>query len=79
MPVATLTVVSRPTISLVLKVADLNELRKYQKLATQNHLKNSLISDAGRTTVKAGTVTVLGIGPDLTEKIDKVTGDLKMM
>jgi peptidyl-tRNA hydrolase, PTH2 family len=64
---------------IVLKVADLNELKKYQKLATEHHLKNSLISDAGRTTVKAGTVTVLGIGPDLSEKIDKVTGELKMM
>lgn len=64
---------------IVLKVGDLKELKKYQKLAIENGIKSSLISDAGRTTIKAGTITVLGIGPDISSKIDKVTGKLKMM
>ena len=38
-----------------------------------------MISDAGHTTVKPGTVTCLGIGPDITKRIDEITGNLKMM
>jgi peptidyl-tRNA hydrolase, PTH2 family len=64
---------------IVLKVSDLSELKKYQKLAIEHGIKSSLITDAGRTTVKAGTTTVLGIGPDISSKIDEITGKLKMM
>ena len=37
------------------------------------------IADAGRTEVMPGTITCMGIGPDKEEKIDKVTGKLKML
>lgn len=63
----------------VLKVKDLNELRKYLQVANNNGLNTALITDAGRTVVEPGTVTCLGIGPDLEEKIDKVTGELKIL
>jgi PTH2 family peptidyl-tRNA hydrolase len=63
----------------VLKVKDEKELLKYKKLAENIGLKTVLIKDAGRTVLEPGTITCLGIGPDLEEKIDKVSGKLKMV
>ncbi len=62
-----------------LKVDDEKELFKYMSMAENEGLKVSLIKDAGHTVVEPGTITCLGIGPDLEEKIDKVTGKLKMV
>ena len=62
-----------------LKVKDLAELMKYKEDAEDAGLVVSLIEDAGKTVVEPGTVTCLGIGPDKEEKIDKVTGKLKMV
>ncbi|MCH8259951.1 MAG: hypothetical protein IIC46_07080 [Planctomycetes bacterium] len=39
----------------------------------------SLITDAGKTVIAPGTKTAVGIGPDSEEKIDNVTGKLKMV
>ncbi|MBI2549883.1 peptidyl-tRNA hydrolase [Candidatus Woesearchaeota archaeon] len=63
----------------VLKVADLDELKKYEALARSERLVSALITDAGHTTIPSGTVTCLGIGPDKEEKIDRVTGKLKIL
>ncbi len=63
----------------VLKVAELNELKSYEALARKEKLITALITDAGLTTVAAGTVTCLGIGPDKEERIDNVTGQLKIL
>lgn len=63
----------------VLKVADLSELKKCEALARKEKLVAALITDAGHTTIPAGTVTCVGIGPDREEKIDKVTGRLKVL
>ena len=63
----------------VLKVKDQKELLKYKKIAESFGLKTALIKDAGRTVLEPGTITCLGIGPDLEEKIDKVSGKLKMV
>jgi peptidyl-tRNA hydrolase, PTH2 family len=63
----------------VLKVADDKELLHFQRVARDSALKNSLISDAGRTVLEPGTITCLGIGPDHEEKIDKLTGSLKVL
>ncbi len=38
-----------------------------------------LIRDAGRTVVQAGAPTCVGIGPDLAESIDPVTGDVRLI
>ncbi|MDO8741497.1 MAG: peptidyl-tRNA hydrolase Pth2 [Candidatus Woesearchaeota archaeon] len=63
----------------VLKVKDLDELKKYREEAQDADLVSALITDAGRTVVEPGTITCLGIGPDKEEKIDKITGKLKML
>lgn len=63
----------------VLKVQDEKELMKYKIEAEDLGLVAALITDAGRTVVEPGTVTCLGIGPDKEEKIDRVTGKLKMV
>ncbi len=64
---------------IVLKVKDEQELIEYKKKAEDIGLVVSLIEDAGKTTVKPGTRTCLGIGPDKSEKIDKITGNLKIV
>ena len=38
-----------------------------------------LVRDAGRTVVQAGTATCVGIGPDLAERIDPLTGALPLV
>lgn len=63
----------------ILKVKDEKELLKYKQMAEDAGLKTALITDAGHTVLEPGTITCLGIGPDLEEKIDKVSGRLKMM
>ncbi|MFH0875266.1 MAG: peptidyl-tRNA hydrolase Pth2 [archaeon] len=62
----------------VLKVLSLDELYKYIQNAKDIGLATSIISDAGRTVVEPGTVTCGAIGPDIEEKIDEITGQLKL-
>ena len=64
---------------IVLKVKDEKELIKYLQLAKEDGLKTALITDAGRTVIAPGTKTCVGIGPDSEEKIDAITGKLKMV
>jgi len=63
----------------VLAVLDEQELLEYKKKAEDAGLVCSLIADAGQTEVKPGTITCLGIGPDKEDKIDKITGKLKIL
>lgn len=63
----------------VLKVENAEELAHYKALAQKEKLVTALIADAGHTVVDPGTVTCLGIGPDREEKIDKVTGKLRIL
>ncbi|MBT6995456.1 peptidyl-tRNA hydrolase [Candidatus Woesearchaeota archaeon] len=63
----------------ILKVDDLKELLKYQRLAKKEKLVASIIKDAGKTEIPSGTITCLGIGPDKEEIIDKVTNKLKII
>lgn len=63
----------------VLKVESEKELRDLLLVAKNEGLACGLINDAGRTYLKPGTTTVLGIGPAEESKIDKVTGHLKLL
>lgn len=63
----------------VLKVESLEELNQILIAAKNEGLKVGLINDAGRTCLPPGTTTVLGIGPDSEERIDRVTAHLKLL
>lgn len=43
------------------------------------NLRVEMIRDAGRTEFRTPTLTALAIGPDLAEKIDAITGHLKLL
>jgi len=64
---------------IVLNVSDEKELFKIMNILKDENIKVALIKDAGHTVVDPGTITCLGVGPDLEENIDKVTGKLKMV
>lgn len=63
----------------VLEVSDEKEIFRFESLARDAGLKTAVIRDAGRTVLEPGTLTCLGIGPDLESRIDRITGNLKMM
>ena len=63
----------------VLKVLNLEELHKFNDDAKSAGIVSAVITDAGRTVVAPGTITCLGIGPAPEEKINKLTGSLKMI
>ena len=62
-----------------LKVENEKELFSCKQMAEREKLVTALIKDAGKTTIAPGTITCLGIGPDEEQKIDRITGKLKMM
>lgn len=63
----------------VLKVKDIEELYKFIQAANNAGLVTALITDAGLTQLAPGTTTCLCIGPDEDEKIDDITGKLKLL
>jgi len=64
---------------IVVKVKDKKELYEYISKAKAEGIITSIISDAGKTTVSPGTITCGAVGPDVEEKIDKITGGLKLL
>ena len=63
----------------ILKVQSKEDLFKLKQQCEEAGLVCALITDAGHTELPPGSVTVLGIGPDKEDKIDKVTGHLTML
>lgn len=57
----------------------LKELLFLYKEAENEGLPCSLVADAGLTQLESGTKTCLGIGPAEESKIDKITGNLKLV
>ncbi len=62
----------------VLLAEDEEELKGLKERAEREGLEASLVVDAGLTELPPGTVTVLAIGPDYSERIDRVTGHLPL-
>ena len=63
----------------VVKAENLQELMKIKDRVKELNLPYAVIRDAGRTQLQPGTVTVLGIGPADSRKLDPVTKDLKLL
>jgi peptidyl-tRNA hydrolase len=47
-------------------------------IATRKKVQNGFVIDAGLTELKEGTITIGYVGPDYDNKIDKLTGQLKL-
>lgn len=60
-------------------VNDGKELVNIYEQAYNSGLRCVLIKDAGRTEFKEATLTAVGIGPDLSDEIDKITGKLLLL
>lgn len=64
---------------IAVKVESEAELMEISRKAKQFNLNTCLIRDAGHTQVEPNTKTVLAIGPDEAQKIDKVTSHLRLL
>jgi PTH2 family peptidyl-tRNA hydrolase len=62
-----------------LEAESLEEIEGLAEKANELDIVNILIQDAGHTEVPPGTVTALGLGPDRTDLLDKVTGSLPLI
>ncbi|MBY9007211.1 MAG: peptidyl-tRNA hydrolase Pth2 [Candidatus Lokiarchaeota archaeon] len=63
----------------VLKIQSLEQLEEIFGKLKRNNIICAIINDAGLTQLEPGTTTALGIGPNLSNKIDKITGTLKLL
>jgi peptidyl-tRNA hydrolase, PTH2 family len=63
----------------VLRAESLQDLMRIKDRIKELKLPYAVIRDAGRTQLQPGTVTVLGIGPADSRKLDPVTKDLKLL
>jgi PTH2 family peptidyl-tRNA hydrolase len=63
----------------ILKVNSEKELLEYFNKIKKEKIPCFLVEDAGLTELKPGTITALGIGPEKEEKLDKITGRLKLL
>ncbi|MBU0530738.1 MAG: aminoacyl-tRNA hydrolase [Candidatus Aenigmatarchaeota archaeon] len=64
---------------IIVKVSSLKELMDVYKKAKSTGLRTVLIKDAGKTQIRSGTATAVGIGPDREGKIDEITRNLKLL
>jgi peptidyl-tRNA hydrolase len=62
-----------------LKVQTEKELLELEEAAEDLGLPHALIIDRGLTQIPEGSITCLGIGPAPAEKIDRLTGKLKLL
>ena len=63
----------------LLKVKDKKELLMYNQMAKDSGIATALITDAGKTYFDTSTTTCLAIGPDDEDKLDVLTGELKLL
>ena len=61
------------------KADDAHHIEQIEQEAKQHNVLSSKIHDAGHTQIPAGSLTVLALGPDENEKLDALTGELKLL
>ncbi|CAG9763058.1 unnamed protein product [Ceutorhynchus assimilis] len=55
------------------------ELSETYKAAVKKQLNVCRVYDSGKTQISSGSLTVVGIGPNKSEDIDKITGKFKLL
>jgi PTH2 family peptidyl-tRNA hydrolase len=63
----------------VLKVKSEKDLIDLMRKAKELKIPTTVIRDAGKTQVEPNTLTCCGFGPDFSNKLDKLTGHLKLL
>ncbi len=64
---------------IAVKVDSEEELLELERKAKELQLPSALITDRGLTELPPDTKTCLGIGPAPSDKIDRVTGNLRLL
>ncbi len=63
----------------VIKLKDMEELIEITRKLESKNILFFIVKDAGLTQLPPGTTTAVGIGPVESAKIDKITGNLKLL
>ena len=63
----------------VLKINSIEKLMELVRQIEKSKIPYFLVRDAGLTQLPPGTATALGIGPVISNDIDKITGELKLL
>lgn len=66
-------------MKIILQVKTEQELLDIFDEATNANIMATVVEDCGLTEFDKPTITAVGIGPDLGEEIDKITGHLKLL
>ena len=66
-------------MKIVVRVNDIKEFDGVYKKIKSAKIPHFLVRDAGKTQLKKGTITALGVGPADSKNIDKITGKLKLL
>ncbi|XP_037950156.1 peptidyl-tRNA hydrolase 2, mitochondrial [Teleopsis dalmanni] len=64
---------------IVLRINSYEDIIALQKQAANINVVAAVVKDAGHTELAPGTPTVLGVGPDTVERIDKLVAHLKLL
>jgi PTH2 family peptidyl-tRNA hydrolase len=64
---------------IVLGAVGVHALEALQAEADVRDVATFLVADAGRTVLRSGTVTCLGLGPAPNEVLNALTGELKLL
>jgi PTH2 family peptidyl-tRNA hydrolase len=63
----------------VLKARDERTLHEVRMIAEARGIPSALIQDAGMTELAPGTTTALGLGPALSEEMDRITSSYPLL
>jgi PTH2 family peptidyl-tRNA hydrolase len=63
---------------IVVRVDSLEELVEVYRRAVELGLPASFVRDAGKTQLEPGTPTAVAVGPAPAERVDRITGHLKL-
>ncbi|HDN74299.1 peptidyl-tRNA hydrolase [Archaeoglobales archaeon] len=64
---------------IVLQVENLEKLLEINNKAKKENLPTGIVIDSGLTEIPPGTITAVVIGPELSERIDRITGNLPLL